>query len=311
MAIAPEDGVVTDFPSILAQQAADAAANAGIKDAAQYGISEALLADPTYGAELTNVYNLFKAGKTGAALEALFKTKYYTTLSTTVRSRLKQKLEQPEVFQDELNKYVLAQRKRLAGKGVRLDEATFTDLITKAYQSGMDDNQIDAAIIATGKVGKIGGDVLGDVTGLRTYAAAFGVANLYNEKFWESASTDLFAGTTTIEDIQGQIRSLAAETYPAFAEGINNGKSMDIQASYIKQTLATILERDANSFGENDPLFKKFAQFQDPKTGQFVKPPQWLIEREAKKTPDWAFTDNAVATIDTLSLKVLQDMGLM
>ena len=79
MAIAPEDGVVTDFPSILAQQAADAAANAGIKDAAQYGISEALLADPTYGAELTNVYNLFKAGKTGAALEALFKTRLCNT----------------------------------------------------------------------------------------------------------------------------------------------------------------------------------------------------------------------------------------
>jgi lipid-binding SYLF domain-containing protein len=57
-----------------ARLAAEAAAKAkaqqeGVQTAYTYGISEALFADPTYGAELKAVYELFKAGNTGKALE--------------------------------------------------------------------------------------------------------------------------------------------------------------------------------------------------------------------------------------------------
>jgi len=90
----------------------------GSETAASYGISEALLA--AYP-ELRTVYELFKANKTGEALEALFKTNYYRNSSSTVKAREKQKLEQPAVYADSVQKYKIAAQKRLVSSGIRID----------------------------------------------------------------------------------------------------------------------------------------------------------------------------------------------
>ena len=92
--------------ALKAKQEADAAAKiAGdnISTAASYGISEALFNDPIYGAEIKAIYDLFKANQPGPALEALFKSKYYTELSSTVRNRMKTKAEQPGQYTVERN----------------------------------------------------------------------------------------------------------------------------------------------------------------------------------------------------------------
>ena len=121
----------------------------GLKTAASYGISEALLA--TYP-ELKNVYALFKAGDEGAALEALFKTNYYRTSNSTVKTRQKQKLEQPQVYADSVTKYKLDARKRLVNSGIQIDTATFDKVVEDAYARGLDDNQLDQAILSSNKI---------------------------------------------------------------------------------------------------------------------------------------------------------------
>jgi hypothetical protein len=282
-------------------------AGTGTATAAAYGISEALLNDPTYGAELKAVFELFRAGETGAALDALFKTNYYKNLSPTVKARLKLKNEQPGVYTDTLSKYIETQRRRLVQAGIRLDAGTLNSILTSAFDSGFDDNQVDAAILASGKVGQIGGETIGNVNQLQAYARAYGVGNLYNQAFWDKASQDLYAGNTTEEDIQNAIRNLSASTYPAFSQGILSGQSMEVQGSYVTQTLSSVLERQITL---DSPEAKKFLQWVDPQTGKPGLAPQWYVEREAKKLPGWDLTDNAIASIDSLSLRVLRDMGL-
>jgi hypothetical protein len=282
-------------------------AGAGVETAAAYGISEALLNDPRYGAELKAVFDLFKSGQTGAALEALFKTNYYKNLSPTVKARLKLKNEQRGVYDDTLAKYIETQRRRLVQKGIRIDGATLNSILTTGFDGGFDDNQIDAAIMASGKVGQIGGETIGNVNQLQAYARAYGVSNLYNQAFWDKTSQDLFAGNTTEEDIQNAIRNLSASTYPAFAQGILSGQSMEVQGSYVTQTLSSVLERQITL---DTPEAKKFLQWIDPTTGKPGLAPQWYVEKEAKKLPGWDLTDNARNSIDSLSLRVLRDMGL-
>lgn len=280
----------------------------GLQTAASYGISEALLA--TYP-ELKNVYALFKAGDEGAALEALFKTNYYRTSNSTVKTRQKQKLEQPQVYADSVTKYKLAARKRLVSSGIKIDTATFDKVVEDAYARGLDDNQLDQAILSSNKITGFGGEILGDTASLKSYANSFGVNQLLNDSYWTQKSKDLFAGTVTAQDIQDEIKTLSASAYPAYADQILAGVSFDSQTSNVKQTIATFLEKDPTTITNDDKTFRMITQWVNPKTGQPEKMPQWLVEKTVKSTDEWGYTKNALATLDSMSRKVLEEWRLV
>ena len=299
-----------------AQQAYDSATSqpaiigkSGIETAANYGISEALLNDPVYGSELSAVYAFFKSNNVGAALEALFKTKYYTNLSGTVRARLKEKNTQNPVYLDSLQKYGMSARKRLVSSGIKMSQTEFNELVQTAYDSGMDDNQLDQLLLTSGKITGFGGNVLGDTSALKNYAASFGVDSYLNKAYWEQKQKDLFAGTTTTDDIQAEIRMKSASAFPAYAEQINNGVSVDSIASAYKGAISTILEKDPDSVTYNDPHLRKALQAVGP-DGKPITKPLWQFERELRATKEWEYTNNARDTMDTMSMKVLRDMGL-
>jgi hypothetical protein len=279
----------------------------GIETAASYGISEALLA--AYP-ELRTVYELFKQDNIGAAIEALFKTNYYKTTSSTVKAREKQKLEQPQVYADNVDKYKLAARKRLVNSGVRIDTATFDKLALDAYAGNLSDDQFDQAIVTSGKITGYGGEVLGDTNFLKSFAASMGVSSLYSDAYWTQKSKDLFSGTTTINDIEEEIKKLAASAYPAYADGIATGQSVETQASNVIQTIATFLEIDADRATKH-PVFKQIMGYMDPETKKNAVMPQWLVERTVKGTKEWLKTKNALEAFDTVGMRPLEELGLV
>jgi hypothetical protein len=280
----------------------------GSETAASYGISEALLA--AYP-ELRAVYELFKADKTGEALEALFKTDYYRNSSATVKSREKQRLEQPAVYADSVQKYKIAAQKRLVASGIRIDTATFDSLVNDAYSKALDDNQLDQAILTSGKITGFGGNILGDTTSLKTYANSFGVGKLLNETYWKSKQQGLFAGTITDDDIQQEIRNLSASAFPAYADGIAKNISVASQASNVIQTMATFLEVDPDTIDFDNPTVRKITQYIDPTTQKAAIMPQWMVERTVKSDPAWGLTKNGTKAIDDLTYKAFSDMGLI
>jgi len=279
----------------------------GIQTAAAYGISEALLiAYP----ELRKVYELFKNEDMGGALEALFQTNYYKTSSATVKSKEKQKLEQPQVYADNVEKYKLAARKRLVSSGVRINTATFDQLALDAYARNLSDDQFDQAIVTSGKITGYGGEVLGDTNGLKSFAASMGVSSLYNDAYWTQKGKDLFSGTVTVNDVQEEIKKLAASAFPAYADGIATGQSIDTQASNVIQTIATFLEIDADRATKH-PVFKQIMGYTDPETKKISVMPQWLVERTVKNTSEWLKTKNALEAFDTVGMRPLEELGLM
>lgn len=280
----------------------------GSETAASYGISEALLA--AYP-ELRGVYELFKANKTGEALEALFKTNYYKNSSSTVKAREKQKLEQPAVYADSVQKYKVAAQKRLVSSGIRIDTGTFDSLVNDAYAKGLDDNQLDQAILTSGKITGFGGNILGDTTSLKTYANSFGVSKLLNDKYWTSKQQGLFAGTITQEDIEQEIRNLSASAFPAYADGIAKNISVASQASNVIQTVATFLELDPDTIDFDNPTVRKITQYVDPATQKPAIMPQWMVERTVKSDPAWGLTKNGTKAIDDITYKAFSDMGLI
>lgn len=279
----------------------------GVETAASYGISEALLA--AYP-ELQEVYALFKQEKTAAALEALFRTKYYQDLSPTVKNRSKLKLEQPGVYTDSLEKYKLAAKKRLVSTGIKVDDVTFNSLAEKAYTQGLDDNQFDNLLVTSGKILGFGGTTLGSVSDLQEYSRSFGVGNMFNKAYWDSRSSELATGMTTTEDIEASIRETAASAYPSYADSIRKGVSVDALSSAYKASYSSILEVDPDSVTYENPRLRRAMQYIDPKTGQPGVMPIWMFEKELRSAPEWEYTNNARDTIDSLTLKVFRDMGI-
>jgi hypothetical protein len=282
-------------------------ANSGMAAAASFGISEALLAAHP---ELVAVYNMFKAGDTAGATEALYKTAYYKNSSSTVKAREKQKLEQPAVYADSLEKYKIAARQRLVTTGIKIDIAAFDLLAADAYAKGMDDNQFDQAILVSGKITGFGGNILGDTTSLKAYANSFGVDKYLDANYWTQKQKDLFAGSVTSDDIQKEIRDKAASAFPGYADQINNGVTVDSIASAYKGAMANLLERDADSITYDDPRLRAALQYVTP-DGKPSTKPLWQFEKELRSSPEWQYTNNARNTIDSLSLKVMQDWGMI
>lgn len=259
--------------------------------------------------ELQAIFDLWNAGKEAQAKAAFLNTNFFKNNNETVRERLTAKANQPGAYAKNLEDYKIKTRKRLATAGVKIDEATFTNLIDNAYTTGMSDDQVDQYIIAHGLTGKIGGTTGGDVADLQAYARSFGVGSYFDKAYWSQKSTDLFAGNTTTDDIQADIRSKAASAFPAYAQQINNGVSVDAIASAYKGSIASILEVDPDSITYDNKYLKQALQTVDT-NGQPVTKPIWQFEKELRQTKDWEYTNNARDTIDNLSLKVLRDWGL-
>lgn len=292
-AVGTKDGRVDN-----AQQIRDA----GQAAALAYGLTEELLSKFP---ELRSAYELFLAGDITGARLAYQQSRYYKDLTDIARTRQSKKATQFGAYTQELEQFVLEQQRRLTQRGIRLDDATLRSMLEKAYDDGLSEEQIDLKALASFK-GPIGGDVLADVQALKSYANAFGVG--YPQSTIDQWSKDIFAGILTVDDVQARVRQDAASAFPAYAQQIDSGISMDAIASAYKSSMANILERDPDSVTFNDPRLRQALQY--TVDGKPAVKPLWQFEKELRSTTEWEYTNNAREVVDSLSMKVLRDWGL-
>jgi hypothetical protein len=261
--------------------------------------------------KLQSAWDAYLAGDTAAFESAVRSSDFFTKNNSAARTRQTAKINQTEVYNTDLDRYRLAAKKRLTASGVKIDDATFNSLTQKSYDQGLDDNQLDNLILTSGKILGYGGETQDATSSLKTFAAQYGVSSLLNDAYWDGKSKSLFAGATTQADIEKEIKDLAKSAFPAYADNIDKGVSVLAQTSNIIQTYANVLELDPNTLSLDDPRIRRIAQYTDPATGKPAQMPQWLVEKTAKSDPAWAYTNNARDTLDSLTLKVGKDWGLV
>jgi hypothetical protein len=280
----------------------------GRAEALAFGLTESLIAAFP---ELKEVYDLFlKKDYTEARLK-YFATNYYKNLTDTAKTRQGLKATARGQYDQQLDAYRLTQRKRLIGKGINLDDATFNELTEKGFDSGLDENQLDIKILNSGKIGTIGGTTLGMVNTLKTYADDYGVNQLLNKSWWDQKSIDLFSGKTTDDDIEQEIRNMSASAYAAYAPGIMAGRTLASQTSALKQSYATLYGVDPDTVQWSNPTFMKLTQYVDPKTKQPVPIPLWEAEKIMKSQDDYLYTKNAQDSFNAIGESILKDWKVM
>ena len=280
----------------------------GAAQALAFGLTDSLIkAFP----ELQKVYDLFILKDYTEARLQYFATDYYKNITETGKSRQGLKATARGQYDQLIDAYRINQRKRLIGKGINLDDATFNKLTEEGFDSGLDENQLDVKILNSGKLGTIGGTTLGLVNTLKTYADDYGVNQLLNKSWWEQKSTDLFAGKTTDDDIEEEIRNMSASAYAAYAPGIMAGRSLASQTSALKQSYATLYGVDPDTVQWSNPTFMKLTQYVDPKTKQPVPIPLWEAEKIMKSQDDYLYTKNAQDSFNEIGASILRDWKVM
>ena len=303
-----ESGVLT-AAQLAAQNAA--AEKSGVLSNPQFAEQiQMLLALKGLDSKLEEAWQAYLAGRYDDMQSAILASNFYKNNNSTARTRLQAKASQPGAYADGLNKYGLATRKSLVASGLKMDAKLFEGLASKAYDSGMDENQLKELIVNSGLVTGYGGAVLGDTSALKSYANSFGVNKYLDDKYWAQKSQDLFLGRTTTEDIEDEVRNLAASAFPGYSDQIKAGISVDSLASAYKGAIASVLEKDADSVTFEDPRLRAALQYVGPDGKPAVKP-LWQFERELRMTPEWEKTNNARDSVDGLAYKVISDMGLI
>lgn len=254
--------------------------------------------------ELTQVWELYLAGNETDSELAYYATDYYKNLSITAKNRAILKASQAGVYAQQLEDYKITQRKRLIAAGISdASDAILED----AFLKGFTDNQLDLVALKT-TMAPVGGETLADANTIKAYANDLGMT--YSPSAYSSFSSSIFEGTTTLEDVKLKIRKDAMSAYPMYAEQLNKGVTMDSISSAYKSSLATILEMDPDSIGYDNRYLRQALQFIG-QNGQPAMKPIWEFEKELRSTPEWATTKNARDSLDSLTLRVGRDMGLI
>jgi len=288
----------------MAEQDINTATNATVEQI------QMLLALKGIDSKLEEAWQLYLKGDFDGMNAAILQSNFYRNNNSTARTRLQAKTSQPGVYTDGLDKYKLATRKSLVTSGLKMDANLFEGLAVKAYDSGMSEDQLKQLIVTSGLVTGYGGEVLGDTSAAKAYANSFGVGKYLDDKYWAQKSQDLFLGRTTAEDIEDEVRNLAASAFPGYADQIKAGITVDSLASAYKGAIASVLERDADSVTFEDPRLRAALQYVGPDGKPAVKP-LWQFERELRMSPEWELTNNARTTVDNLAYKVMSDWGLI
>lgn len=268
-----------------------------------------ILAIKDIDAKIAEAWNKYLNKDYAGAREALLASDFFKNNNEVARQRQVAAKNQPEAAAKLYEDFKLRTKKRLVSSGVAWNDAVEAQVKT-GYLSGVGDDAIDQLVIKAGGVAKLGGSTGGTVTTLKAYAESFGVQNLYTSSYWTDKGQKLFSGDVTEDDIKAEIRELSASAFPAYANQIKNGTSLDSLAGSYKASYARLMSVDPDTVTYDNPRIRQALQKVDPKTGQPMIVPIYEFEKELRSTPEWAASPDGVNTYNSLAYKVLNDWGM-
>ena len=159
-----------------------------------------------------------------------------------------------------------------------------------------------------GKGNYRGGEAAAYQSQFRALAESYGVP--VSESQIQSWVHQAILGGQTAESVKGLIQNTAASKYPALAERIRAGETVDQIADPYKQTYAKLLEVNGENVSLDDPLIQRALQSKDSK-GRPTTQTVYDFENTIRKDPRWAKTDNARDQISSVASSVLKTFGLI
>lgn len=284
----------------------------------QFGIGEALLNHPLYGAEIRRMLALRAAGNLAAA-EELYYNSAWGKLDSDAQERILLQLENDKLYKERLNSWKIGIKQKLASRGLKADDAA----LDKYYLDGIDDatiiDQLAGGITAAGAAGT----VATSLEKLRSVARANGFD--LEKDFPNQVDTWLqrISKGEPVDDFVRLIRQQAKLGLPSKVQTLLD-EGLDLANIYepYRKTMATLLELQPDSISLNDPLLRSAYSpgysnltatpgMGGVSRGEYAGSEMSLYDfkRAVRKDPRWQYTDNARQEVSDIALNVLRNFG--
>ena len=293
--------VSTPVKTINPTDLTDATIAADLAKTTNLGIGEALLLDKTYGDELQAVFTLYKTNKVAAA-ELLFKSKW-AKLDTDARDRYLVKIENSELYQEQLKSWLVGVKKELAGRNLTVSDTALADYYLKGIDNAtILDEAISGLTAASGDTAAL--------TNLRITAEANGL-NLGADFAKEQDSwLQAIARGQDPNKFYALIRKKAGEGKSEYVKNqLLAGKDLRSIYGIFLNEISTAFEIPSESIDLNDPLFAKaFSDKGTIKLGDF----KTLLQNDSRYKGTVGAITNENIKESTLSYlnKVAKDNGI-
>ena len=264
----------------------------------KYGIGEALLNHPIYGAEIKEIFALLDAGKLAEAEEAYFKSAW-GKLDADAQNNILLQLENDKLYKERLRSWKVRIKRQLAQRGLKADDAT----LDQYFLDGIDDETIfdDLAggIAATEAAGEIGNAL----DALRSVARANGFNLEKDFGLQLDGWLQRISRGESLDDFTRLIRQQAKLGLPEkVGTLLDEGLDLDNIYAPYRTRMANLLELTPDSISLDDPLLRS-AYGQDKEMSLYD------FQRAVRKDPRWQYTDNARQEVSSVALQVLRDFG--
>jgi len=266
--------------------------------------------------ELAAIRDLYLKGDFAGATNALYSTDFYKNTSPTIFSNENTKINQPGVYQRDIQtNWLPALRQEAVAKGLQISDAGLTTIAQRAYDLGLTPTspatlELFRGTDSTGKpyVDSIKGGIASTaLTNLSTANADYGTG--YNQDWINQAAQSVALGTTTEQYWTDQMKSLAKSKYSAWSGQIDAGLTMKQIASPYIQAYSNILGIDPAQVTLDDKLLNQGLQGTDPtKPGAM---PLWDFEKAVRNDPRWATSKDAMVSLSQTGASILRSWGLM
>lgn len=259
--------------------------------------------------DLKKVFGEAVAGSWSTAkfTSELQNTEWYKSNSDSQRQMILLQKTDPATYRQNVQQKLMQIQELATAVGASLTPRNLNNLAILALSTNMSDEQITHALggyIQMTKDGHFGGAAGQAEMNMRGLAANLGLS--LTDQQVSSYATRIATGQSTLEDMQGFLRSQAASKYPAYAKDIQAGANLSDLAQQYVSTYNNTLEQSGTTL--SNPTIQSALQYKDAQ-GNPAQLPVWQFEQMLKQDPRWQQTNNARESLMSSAKQVLSDFG--
>ncbi len=246
------------------------------------------------------------ATKFQAELQA---TNWYKQNSESVRNAQVEKVVDPATYAQQVQSEQQSILEQATSLGAAISQSLANTIATQQITYGWTPDQVSKALaqyVKLNKSGAFGGQAGQNAMALAEMAYNNGVT--ISPSNMQSMMQKVTAGSTSMEDIQGYIRQIAASKFPTLANQIADGSNVSTLAEPYTTAMQNTLEVGPGQANVNNPLIQQALtglSSQGQPTGMNMADFQNLLRAQ----PQWAQTQNAQDATMGAAHTILQNFG--
>lgn len=240
---------------------------------------------------------------------AIIATKWYQDNSESMRNAQVQKVIDPATYGQQVSQAKADILAAASAEGAALSDSMASTIASQKITFGWNDAQVNQALakyIKMNASGAFGGVAGQNAMALNEMAYNNGVS--ISPSVMQNFLQNVASNKTSMEDLQGYIRKIAASKFPALEQQIGAGENVSDLASQYTTAMQNVLEVGPGTANLENPLIQRALNGMDT-SGQPVGMGVADFEKLLRSQPQWRQTQNAQDSAMSVAGTILRNFG--